>query len=77
MLKILAVLASLALLGGIPAQAAPQPAVDTAMSAHARLQLAGNKSKSRSKKKSRKKGSKKTYYQPQVEGSLSGDSVRL
>jgi hypothetical protein len=88
MLKALAVVASLALLGGIPAQAIPQPAVDTAPSAHARLQLtAGRTSKGRSgrsKNKSKRrssgkkgKGSRKTYYQPQAERSLTGDSVQL
>ena len=81
MLKILAIIASLALLGGIPAEAAPLPAVDTAPSAHARLQLTAGKSKSksrsRSKSKSKKKAYRKSYYQPQVERSLSGDSIRL
>jgi hypothetical protein len=86
MLKALAVVASLALLGGIPAQAIPQPAVDTAPSAHARLQLtAGRTSKGRSgRSKSKRrssgkkgKGSRKTYYKPQAERSLTGDSVQL
>jgi hypothetical protein len=85
MLKALAVVASLALLGGIPAHAIPQPAVDTAPSAHARLQLTGttkkgrsgrNKSKRRSSGK-KGRGSRKTYYQPQVERSPTGDSVQL
>ena len=77
MLKILVIVASLALLGGIPAEAVPQPAVDTAPSAHARLQLVAGKSKSKGKSRSKKKGSKKTDYRPQVERSLTGDSVRL